>query len=55
MLGSGHEDNSLSSGDWYGTQTECELCGNVRRCTEHCSMVTCEECQTELLPRRSGL
>jgi hypothetical protein len=55
MLGSGHENNSLSSCDWYGTQVECELCEEVRRCTEHCSMLTCRECQVDLLPSKRGL
>ncbi|SEO67627.1 hypothetical protein SAMN04487948_104121 [Halogranum amylolyticum] len=54
MLGSGNQNDSLSSCEWYGTQVECELCGEVRTCTERCSMVTCRECQADLLPPTRG-
>lgn len=55
MLGSADRTKTLSTCDWYGQRVECELCEEVQRCTERCEMVTCQECQTTLLPPRGVL
>lgn len=34
----------------YGRRVECELCGQVRQCIDQYGMVTCQACQSELLP-----
>jgi len=47
--------NSDGSGLRYGERRTCELCGEVRRCFERFDVVTCEECQRELLPATGRL
>jgi hypothetical protein len=34
----------------YGKQVECEICGQVRQCIDNYGLVTCQACQSELLP-----
>lgn len=39
----------------YGERNECELCGSVRRCIDRYGMVTCQACQSDLLPSAGGV
>jgi ribosomal protein S27E len=55
MIGTVDRTTTLSSCDWHGQQVECELCGEVRLCTEHCELMACQRCQATLLPARGGL
>jgi uncharacterized CHY-type Zn-finger protein len=55
MLGSSDRAKTLSSSDWYGQYVECELCEDVRLCTEYCGLVTCPECQERFLPSSGRL
>ena len=39
-----------TSGYIRGERTECELCGETRRCLDRFGMVTCRACQRDFLP-----
>ena len=39
----------------YGKRVECEICESVTQCMDRYGMVTCQTCQSELLPSSGGV
>jgi hypothetical protein len=55
MLGSSNRGDTRSTFHSHTQHIECELCEEVRLCTERCRMITCQDCQADFLPRRRFL
>ena len=64
MIGSANSRTSATGGlnppnnrskYYYGQRATCEICEVEQQCFERFGLVTCQSCQTELLPSGGGV
>lgn len=55
MLNQVNKNDTLTRASLHRRQRECELCEEVKLCTEHYEIVACQDCGSTYLPRRAVL